>query len=162
MTSISNLLSSPSFTSDEDELRRKAAENASALSPAFSRMVADITAEKPSHSVASGPVAPSTEAKARDPKAEFLEYMEKTTAERLRDQILREKGLTEEDLAAMPPEKRAALEEEIAQRIKDSLTQSAEQEIEQQIEARVSAIVGENSGLLAAEQDNDEPLPLVG
>ncbi|NMG36058.1 hypothetical protein GRF61_16545 [Azoarcus sp. TTM-91] len=61
--------------------------------------------------------------RAREEKvlADFRDYMEKTPAERMRDAILRDMGLTEEDLAAMPAEERAAVEDEIAERIKDKL-----------------------------------------
>ena len=51
----------------------------------------------------------------------FLEIAKKTPTERFRDQILKAKGLTEEDVAAMTPEKREALEKEIADMIKDKI-----------------------------------------
>lgn len=53
--------------------------------------------------------------------AQFKEYMEKTPAELMREQVLKDLGISEEDLAAMPPEKRAAMEDEIADRIKEKL-----------------------------------------
>ncbi len=53
--------------------------------------------------------------------AEFREYMDKTPAEQMREQVLKELGITEEELAAMPPEKRLAMEDEIADRIKEKL-----------------------------------------
>jgi|GEM_PF-6471102 len=53
--------------------------------------------------------------------AEFLEIAKKSPAERIRDQILKAKGLTEEDVEAMSPEKREALEKEIADIIKDKI-----------------------------------------
>ena len=52
---------------------------------------------------------------------ELAEYQSKSLAERIRDAILKEMGVTEEDLDAMPPEQRAAVEDEIAERIEARL-----------------------------------------
>jgi len=52
---------------------------------------------------------------------ELEEYLRKSPAEHMRDAILQEMGLTEEDLAAMPPEKRKAIEDTIAAKIKEKL-----------------------------------------
>ncbi|MGN8346094.1 hypothetical protein ACLEJQ_21075 [Pseudomonas sp. SMV71] len=49
----------------------------------------------------------------------FKEYMSKTPEQRLRDSILAELGITEEEFQAMPPEKQAAVSQEIAQRMQD-------------------------------------------
>ncbi|AEA67416.1 hypothetical protein A0U95_09850 [Pseudomonas brassicacearum] len=51
--------------------------------------------------------------------AEFKDYMSKTPEERLRDSILEEMGITEEEFKAMPPEKQMAVSQEIAQRMQD-------------------------------------------
>lgn len=61
----------------------------------------------------------------RGPQAEFLAYMEKTPAERMRETWLGSRGLTEEDLKAMSPEKREALEQQIAQDIKAQMIEDA-------------------------------------
>jgi hypothetical protein len=52
---------------------------------------------------------------------EFKEYMSKTPEQRLRDSILKEMGITEEDLKAMPPEKQLAISKEIAERLQDKM-----------------------------------------
>jgi hypothetical protein len=52
---------------------------------------------------------------------EFKDYMSKTPEQRLRDSVLQEMGLTEDDVKAMPPEKQQAIGEEIAQRMQDKL-----------------------------------------
>lgn len=49
----------------------------------------------------------------------FKDYMSKTPEERLRDSILEEMGITEEEFEAMPPEKQLAVSQEIAQRMQD-------------------------------------------
>ncbi|WP_165668352.1 hypothetical protein [Metapseudomonas otitidis] len=48
---------------------------------------------------------------------DFHAYMEKTDSEKIRDKILKQMGLTEEDLEKMPPEKREQVEKMIAQRM---------------------------------------------
>ncbi|NBF02797.1 hypothetical protein GV819_10915 [Pseudomonas sp. Fl5BN2] len=52
---------------------------------------------------------------------EFKDYMSKTPEQRLRDSILKELGLTEEDLKSMPPERQLAINQEIAQRLQDKM-----------------------------------------
>ena len=52
---------------------------------------------------------------------ELAEYQSKSVAQHIRDAILKEMGLTEEDLDAMPPEQRAAIEESIAEKFKERL-----------------------------------------
>ncbi|MHC8319162.1 hypothetical protein ACYZT4_00320 [Pseudomonas sp. GB2N2] len=53
--------------------------------------------------------------------ADFKDYMSKTPEQRLRDSILDEMGITEEDLKAMPPEKQLAISKEIAERLQDKM-----------------------------------------
>ncbi|MDH1262038.1 hypothetical protein [Pseudomonas sp. GD03944] len=50
---------------------------------------------------------------------EFKKYMEMTPAEKMRDSVLKELGLTEDELKSLPPEQQAAIEEKIVQRIKE-------------------------------------------
>lgn len=52
---------------------------------------------------------------------EFKDYMSKSPEQRMRDQILNEMGITQEDLKNMPPEKQQAVAQEIAQRVQDKL-----------------------------------------
>ncbi|WP_439819939.1 hypothetical protein ACSPX5_16710 [Pseudomonas sp. HLG18] len=52
---------------------------------------------------------------------EFKDYMSKTPEQRLRDSILQEMGLTEDDIKAMPPEKQLAIGKEIADRLQDKM-----------------------------------------
>lgn len=49
----------------------------------------------------------------------FKAYMAMTPAEKMRDSILKEMGMTEEDIEALPPEQQNAVEEEIAQRMQE-------------------------------------------
>ncbi|MDR6916036.1 hypothetical protein J2X66_002905 [Pseudomonas sp. 3296] len=52
---------------------------------------------------------------------DFKDYMSKTPEQRLRDSILKDMGITEEDLKAMPPEKQQAVAQEIANRMQDKM-----------------------------------------
>lgn len=52
---------------------------------------------------------------------DFKDYMSKTPEQRLRDGILKDMGITEDDLKAMPPEKQQAVAQEIADRMKDKM-----------------------------------------
>ncbi|WP_200384109.1 hypothetical protein [Rhodocyclus tenuis] len=47
------------------------------------------------------------------------EYLRKTPAEHMREAILKQMGLTEADLAAMSPEQRTAVENTIAEKIRE-------------------------------------------
>ncbi|MEI7612873.1 MAG: hypothetical protein WCK63_08195 [Betaproteobacteria bacterium] len=55
------------------------------------------------------------------PAQELEEYLRKTPAQHMREAILKEMGLSEESLAALPPEQRAAIEKTITDKIKERL-----------------------------------------
>lgn len=59
--------------------------------------------------------------KEEDPIAAFKKFQSMTPAEKIRDSILKKMGLREEDIARMPPEKRAAIEKQIEEEIKKSV-----------------------------------------
>lgn len=74
----------------------------------------------------------------------FLDFIGKNPMERMREQILREMGLTEEQLEQLPPEERQKVEEQIAsiieERMKASFAPNAsETEQLQQIGATVTS-----------------------
>ena len=48
----------------------------------------------------------------------FKEYMDKPVAQRIREQFLKEMGLTEDDVKAMPPEKQQAINDKISDLLK--------------------------------------------
>lgn len=54
----------------------------------------------------------------------FLQEAQKSPVERLRDQILQELGLSEEELAQLPPEEKRAAEDKIRQMIEDKIRQA--------------------------------------
>lgn len=79
-------------------------------------------------SMTSGRLDASTQAKvqAKTPETEFLEYAQKSPAERIRDAILKEMGLTEEQLDGMGAEQREAMEKAIAEKLKEKIEQQAD------------------------------------
>ena len=82
---------------------------------------------------------------------EFAEYADKSVAERVRDAILKDMGLTEDDLKAMDPEKRAAIEDEIARRIKAILAGEYDSDRAQTQDKRVDALMNELASSLALD-----------
>lgn len=50
---------------------------------------------------------------------EFRDYMAKSDAEKVREAILKEMGLTEEEFEALPPEEQLAIEQKIVERLKE-------------------------------------------
>lgn len=93
---------------------------------------------------------------------EFLELSKKTYAERIREQYLEEHGLTEEDVKAMSPEDREAVEAEIREAILEAMgINGQKQEIAMDVGG--GAAGAQAAGIQAspgkAEQDaKDDPL----
>ncbi|QOQ75725.1 hypothetical protein IMF22_01195 [Pseudomonas poae] len=73
------------------------------------------------------PAAGSSTSTAR---ADFTDYMSKSPAERIREQLLKEQGLTEAQVQAMPQEKQDAIAKQVADRVK--------QQQEQQVAAKAN------------------------
>lgn len=71
--------------------------------------------------------APTTSATETGALSEFKDYMSKTPEQRLRDSILKELGLTEEDLKNLPPEQQLAIGKEITQRLQDKMQLAKEE-----------------------------------
>lgn len=77
--------------------------------------------------VTGGKFDPETETKLKKNPAEaFLAYMAKTPAEHMRDAWLARQGITAEELAAMPPAEREAIEKRMAEDIKKELQEEAQ------------------------------------
>jgi hypothetical protein len=72
---------------------------------------------------------PATSA-ASGARSEFTDYMSKSPAERIRDQLLKEQGLTEADVQNMSKEKQDAFSKQVAERLK--------QQQEQQVAAKTA------------------------
>lgn len=59
-------------------------------------------------------------------KKGFLKYTEELREEKMREKILKQRGLTEDDLAVMSPEQRAKVEQIIADEIQKRLAAESE------------------------------------
>lgn len=60
-----------------------------------------------------------------DVLAEFTKVAHQTPAERARERVLEKHDLSEEEYHNLPPEKRAAIDEEIARAVRLAMTQPA-------------------------------------
>ena len=74
------------------------------------------------------PDVPKTGSTASTARSEFTDYMNKSPAERIREQLLKEQGLTEADVQNMSQEKQDAISKQVAERLK--------QQQEQQVAAK--------------------------
>jgi hypothetical protein len=63
---------------------------------------------------------------APDPVADFLNLVGKSPADQMRSQILRELGLTEDDLKAMDPKARLKVEQKIKELVREKVQESVE------------------------------------
>ncbi|MFQ6593951.1 hypothetical protein [Pseudomonas palleroniana] len=66
---------------------------------------------------------PATGSTGKTAREDFNDYMSKSPAERIREQLLKEQGLTEEDVQKLPQEKQDAISKEVAERIKQQQDQ---------------------------------------
>ncbi len=72
------------------------------------------------------PSAPASSSDAASAAQWFTNYMNETPAQHMRDSILKSLGLTQDDLDKMSPEKRKAVEDEIAKKLKDQALQQTD------------------------------------
>ena len=70
---------------------------------------------------------------------EFRDYMALSPEEKIRLKMLNELGLTEEDYEALPPEKKDAIDKQIAQRMKEEGEIKSMAAVEPQMQAAVAA-----------------------
>ncbi len=76
-------------------------------------------------------------------RSEFTDYMSKTPAERIREQLLKEQGLTEADVQNMSQEKQDAISKQVADRLKQQQEQQVTAKAtdpEQTVKATLAAI----------------------
>lgn len=66
---------------------------------------------------------PATGSTTSTARADFTDYMSKSPAERIREQLLKEQGLTEAQVQAMPQEKQDAIAKQVADRVKQQQDQ---------------------------------------
>ena len=66
-------------------------------------------------------------------RQEFQDFMSKSPGEMIKEKLLREIGLTEEEYDALPPEMKAKVDELIAQRMKEDIERKIEEKAQEQL-----------------------------
>ncbi|MFG0542555.1 hypothetical protein ACF8EA_20615 [Pseudomonas sp. YQ_5] len=66
-------------------------------------------------------------------REEFHDFMSKSPGEMIKEKLLREIGLTEEEYDALPPEMKAKVDELIAQRMKENIERKVEEKAQEQV-----------------------------
>lgn len=70
---------------------------------------------------------------AKTARQEFHDFMSKSPGEMIKEKLLREIGLTEEEYDALPPEMKAKVDELIAQRMKEDIERKIEEKAQEQL-----------------------------
>lgn len=83
----------------------------------------------------------------------FRELMNKTPEEMIKEKMLAQAGLTEEEYNALPPEQRAAIDRQIAQRMKDEIEAKTQAKVQQ---AEATAQASRPSGVSDPAQATQE------
>jgi len=63
---------------------------------------------------------------------EFRDYMAKSPQERIKEKMLKELGLTQEQYDALPPEQKMKIDQQIAQRLQEEVEMKTQAKLEQQ------------------------------
>lgn len=95
---------------------------------------------------------------------ELQEYLNKSPAEHMRDAIMKEMGITEEELQAMPPEKREAIEADIARKMRERLLAKDEAHpdantLQEATQATLTQQQGSNAGQQQGNGQNGDQSP---
>lgn len=98
---------------------------------------------------------PAESGSERDPLEEFRRYMAMSPAEKIRYSVLAEMDMTVEEYEALPPEAKAEIDEEIAERLRDY------QEARSWSRALPEGVNQYRLEQLRAGQDDDDPAPGV-
>ncbi|OCT25798.1 hypothetical protein [Pseudomonas putida] len=87
---------------------------------------------------------------------EFRDYMSKSPAEKIKEKILQELGMTEEDYNALPPEKKQKIDEQIAQRMKEDVELKTQAKLQQQAERAAANTADMTQGSETSKQQEDK------
>lgn len=86
-----------------------------------------------------------------DAQEAFRDFMSKSPAEKIKEKILQELGMTDEDYNALPPEKKQKIDDQIAQRMKEDVELKTQAKLEQQAERAAG-----NAGKVSEAGENGE------
>ncbi|GLO23905.1 hypothetical protein [Pseudomonas putida] len=82
-------------------------------------------------------------------RQDFQDLMSKSPAEMIKEKLLRELGMTQDEYDALPPEKKALVDQQIAQRMKDDIEAKTLEKVDARTTTRAT---GEDQDALAASQ----------
>lgn len=88
-----------------------------------------------------------------DAVQDFRDYMAKTPEEKIQEKVLAELGMTPEEFEALPPEQKAKIGEQIAQRIKEDIAMKTQANVQEQAVHAEQVRQGTD---IAASQGTDE------
>ncbi|BBH45030.1 hypothetical protein [Pseudomonas sp. KU43P] len=88
-----------------------------------------------------------------DAVQDFRDYMAKPPEEKIKEKILQELGMTEDEYNALPPEQQMKVDQQVAQRMKEDVEMKTQAKLEQQAVRAEQARQGTD---LAASQGIDE------
>ncbi|MFJ4346608.1 hypothetical protein [Pseudomonas sp. NPDC089401] len=88
-----------------------------------------------------------------DAVQDFRDYMAKSPEEKIKEKILQELGMTEDEYNALPPEQQAKVDEQIAQRMKEDVEMKTQAKVAEQ---QVRAEQARQGTDIAASQGTDE------
>ncbi|MGH8452708.1 hypothetical protein [Pseudomonas sp.] len=91
------------------------------IDEAFAKTRVQLQATTAATSATSG--VPATDSTGKTAREDFTDYMSKSPAERIREQLLKEQGLTEADVQKLPQEKQDAISKAVAERLKQQQDQ---------------------------------------
>ncbi|MFT0867818.1 hypothetical protein [Pseudomonas sp. CAM1A] len=84
---------------------------------------------------------------------EFRDYMVKSPAEKIKEKMLQELGLTSDEYDALPPEQKARIDQQIAQRLQEEVEAKVQAKVEQQ--AQSAQVASQTHGKQASEDAQD-------
>ncbi len=124
-TNASASTSASSQTSSSFQSALSGTQSAAGSAPSADKVSLSAQGKAASAADSAGGDAAAKATKKLDAAAKALEelftYAKKTPAQLMREKILKQMGLTEDDLKKMPPEKQMAIEKTIADKIKEML-----------------------------------------
>lgn len=112
--------------STRDDARTQQAEQAGqAVDEAFAKM--RLALQNPEAQSTAGAQGTAEAEEGEDVVQAFMDYMAMSPEQKIRDSLLKDMGLTEEELDALPPEQQAKIEAQIAEKLSESVVDSAQQ-----------------------------------
>lgn len=92
---------------------------------------------------------------------EFRDYMALTPEEKIQQKVLQELGLTVEEYNAMPPEQKAVITEQIAQRVKEEVQIKTEAKLQQQAQSTAAANPASDAATAQQAEQRKEQLDVM-